>query len=284
LLARAEAATAGARQHAADDIADHLWLYLRYQGRTQPSVGFHRRQWGMLISRWLAEREVPTADGTVLSLDRRALRKTFFDGLAARHGGAIALIAGINQDARTTSEYYLGQNGETPLLSAIIEETQRQQTQRARGTIACALVLDSDEMSALTANPEAAAALLKMTPTEAVELLDGEDYDVYAAKCKDFLHSPFGKPGSPCPAVAWDCMRCELAVIPPSKLPNLLAVLDHFDHKRASLTVGQWEARYGVVSRIIRHDILPRFSDDVVAAARAKAEAAHLYIPPEETG
>ena len=64
----------------------------------------------------------------------------------------------------------------------------------------------------------------------------------------------------------------------PTKLPNLLKLLDHIDGQARALTVEQWRARYAAARAVIAERILPQFSDGVIHAARAETEQARL--PP----
>ena len=70
--------------------------------------------------------------------------------------------------------------------------------------------------------------------------------------------------------------------ITPSKLPNLLALSDHIDAAYAKMQTQKWRARYASTRRVITTEIMPRFSDQVIAAAREKVSAEQLYLPPEE--
>jgi hypothetical protein len=66
--------------------------------------------------------------------------------------------------------------------------------------------------------------------------------------------------------------------VTPTKLPNLLKLLDHIDGQTAALTVEQWRARYAAARAVIAERILPQFSDEVIQAARTQMDEARL--PP----
>jgi hypothetical protein len=66
----------------------------------------------------------------------------------------------------------------------------------------------------------------------------------------------------------------------PTKLPNLLKLLDHIDGQARALTVEQWRGRYAAARAVIAERILPRFSDEVIQAARARIDEARL--PPTQ--
>ena len=123
-----------------------------------------------------------------------------------------------------------------------------------------------------------------MTRDAAGELMAGER-DVFAAACKDFHNSPFGEVGSPCPAPAWSCLFCPLAVFTPSKVPNLLRLRAHLDRQWASLPAGEWMSLYGAAHLRLERDILAGFGAAVVEAAQAVVDAdgdSGLYVRPEE--
>ena len=84
------------------------------------------------------------------------------------------------------------------------------------------------------------------------------------------------------PGSGFDLPFCPLAVITPSKLPNILALLDHIDAAYENMTTVEWQKRYAGTRRNIVEHILPQFNDEVVEAARDKATLAGLYLKPEE--
>jgi len=131
---------------------------------------------------------------------------------------------------------------------------------------------------ALRVAPEQAA--LPISADTINPLLDGEQ-DVWLAACAGFRSSPFAEAGSPCSQPFWGCLHCPNAVITARKLPAIIAFQAFVEGQRQSLPGPDWLAKFGQVHARITHQILPAFSDAVVAEARLRAADEHLYLPPE---
>jgi hypothetical protein len=103
------------------------------------------------------------------------------------------------------------------------------------------------------------------------------------ASCGGFHASPFGASGEPCPTPFWGCLECANAVITARKLPALIAFDTFMTGQRAAMDADTWAARFGRPHRRIVEQILPAFPPQIVAEARAAAEAESglLYLPPE---
>lgn len=67
------------------------------------------------------------------------------------------------------------------------------------------------------------------------------------------------------------------------KLPAILAFLTFVEAEREGLTASDWRAKFGHVHARITSQVLPAFSETVVAEARATLSMAPppLYLPPE---
>jgi hypothetical protein len=111
-------------------------------------------------------------------------------------------------------------------------------------------------------------------------LLDGEQ-DVWLAACAGFHDSPFGEAGSPCPQPFWGCLECRNAVITTRKLPAILAFLSFIEDERAGLSATDWSIKFGRAYARITRQVLPAFSEAVIAEARSSIDAQTLYLPPE---
>lgn len=109
------------------------------------------------------------------------------------------------------------------------------------------------------------------------------DQDVWLARCSGFYDSPFSKPGAPCAHPFWGCLECRNAVITERKLPAILGFLDFILTQRALLGAQDWVAKFGHAHERITRQILPAFSDGVIAGARAAlgADPQMTYLPPE---
>jgi hypothetical protein len=234
------------------------------------------------VRRFVTDHDLLDEDGQPLRIDIRALRKTFLARLNKRFQGAVSLTAGVNQSAQVAADHYLAIGEETPAIRQAIEDTQWSLVQRAK-RVYQATVLSEVELDSLKGDSGSAAARFGIEADRAKSLLTSETDDVFIAKCKDFKHSPFGKPGEPCPAAVWECLFCPLAIITPSKLPAILALLDHIQARFEEMLSADWQARYGDTYTAITQQIIPQFSDTVVAAARAAVGSAPLYFRPEES-
>lgn len=100
----------------------------------------------------------------------------------------------------------------------------------------------------------------------AKSIITGED-DVWLVACAGFLTSPLGKVGEPCPDVFLGCLGCQNAVFVRRKLPNILRYYGFIVDRRRFMPRGEWEERYGRNFAIIRHEILPQFSEGDIAWA-----------------
>jgi hypothetical protein len=112
------------------------------------------------------------------------------------------------------------------------------------------------------------------------KLLDG-DQDVWLAACSGFHNSPFAQTGSPCSQPFWGCLECRNAVITARKLPAILAFLGFIEDERAGLSAFDWSIKFGRAHARITQQILPAFSEDLIALARSEAAREALYLPPE---
>jgi hypothetical protein len=229
--------------------------------------------------RWLDSSGLSTPDAP-FDLDGRRLRKTFYRRLDERFGGAIPSVAGINQSERVAAERYLSVTQSTEFLEDVVEdayaEALRQVQSAPRPT-----VLTAGDLERFSVDQAQAAAELAVAEAETGPLLTGRR-DVFACACKDFYNSPYGEPGSACPAPVWTCLFCPMAVITPAKLPTLLRLCDHIDAQRRQMPADEWTRVYGATWHQLGANILPRYPEAVIQAARVKADAAPLYLPPHE--
>jgi hypothetical protein len=113
-------------------------------------------------------------------------------------------------------------------------------------------------------------------------LLSGKQ-DVWLASCAGFTKSPFAAEGDPCPEPFWGCLECRNAIITARKLPAIIAFLEFIVARRTEMAEADWWLKFGRAWSRITQQILPAFSDAVVANAREKAKALEHapYLPPE---
>src|SRR3546814_15725816 len=73
------------------------------------------------------------------------------------------------------------------------------------------------------------------------------------------------------------CLACPNAVITARKLPAILAFLVVVEEQRLSLPATDWAAKFGRVHARITAQVVPAFSDAVIAdARRQKIGRAHV--------
>ncbi len=270
LLRRAVAATARARRIAAPEVGKRLWLYSPYGGR-QP---IRALEWSVRVAEWVASVELRGDDGELLALDRRQLRKTHSQRLNVRYRGALERVAGANQSAHIAARHYVNSDPDNPVLIKTIVDAQTALLGRARAT-----VLTEPRVAELAGSPASAVDSLQVSERTARALLGSEELDVFLAKCKDFYNSPFGSPGVACPAAAWDCLFCPLALITPSKAPALLALKGRLERLRETMPLDRWHQVYGPAHRVIGEEILPQFSAGTLERAEALADGEVLHLP-----
>ncbi|HEV2368561.1 MAG TPA: hypothetical protein VGR90_01720 [Acidimicrobiales bacterium] len=277
IFERAVAITAGLRRHASPGDQGFVWIALH---TTQLGINRVRRPSSPVVEAWLASTGL-SSPGTPFDLKGRRLRKTFYRRLDERFGGAIPSVAGINQSEAVAAEHYLSVTQPTEFLEGVVEAAYAEALRKAERAPR-PVVLTGEDVAALLVDDARAASELGVPEAEARPLLSGER-DVFAAACRDFYHSPYGAPGQPCPAAVWSCLFCPLAVITPAKLPTLLRLADHVDAARGEMPADEWTRIYGAVWHQLSANIFPRYPEAVIQAARVKADAAPLYLPPAET-
>ena len=270
LLRRAVAATARARGVATRELGRHLWLYSPYGGR-QP---IRALEWKLRTREWIVSVDLRGDDGELLAVDRRQLRKTHSQRLNARYRGALELVAGANQSTRVAAKHYVDSDPDNPVLIRTIVDAQNALLGRARAT-----VLTEPRVAELAGSPASAAVTLAVSEDTARTLIASEELDVFLAKCKDFHNSPFGSPGVACPAAAWECLFCPLAVITPSKAPALIALRRRLERLRDTMALDRWHQLYGPAHRVIGEEILPQFSAATLERAEALADGEVLHLP-----
>jgi hypothetical protein len=280
LIRRVVVLTAVARRHALSGHERSLWVGY---AKARPTVGRglevrSRARWREVILQFGGLHDLRDDNGRPIALDLRRLRKTYYARLDRHYQGAVNIISGPNQTAQVAADNYLSTTTPNEVIERTVENAQAALLRAAE--VSRPVVLSAAEVRVLTDDPVRAADYLGTTADTVVRLLGTEREDVFAAKCKDFHHPPDGPSGLPCQAAAWMCLSCENAVVTETKLPNLLRLLDWMDGQRG-LSTEEWYARFGAAYRQVRESILPRFSDDVIAAARAIADGQSFYVPPE---
>lgn len=264
LIRRLIDVTAAARQRLPSDC---LWVY-HNAGGLRAGI----RIPAQLIASWVRRHGIVDDDGAPLRLLLSRLRKTHKALWYTKTGGHMTRFA-VGHSREVAARHY----ADLPSLRHLHEETV---ADAFRAVVAAALptVLSSTAEQALREAPEQAASLI--SPDMVGPLLDGE-HDVWLAACAGFYSSPFTEAGLPCAHPFWGCLDCPNAVITRRKLPAILAFQAFVEGKRQSLMASDWAAMFGRAHARITEQILPVFSDAVIADARQEMGDALLYLPPE---
>lgn len=278
LFDRVLAVTERTRRYTAPAASGRLWLGVETSGEYAFSGYMRPRAWNKQVRQFIADHDLRDDNGLPLRLDRRALRKVHYAKADKAFAGMVNVIAGPNQSPQVAGDHYLAAVTSTETVERVIEAAQHDMLRKARSK---AMIVSTEQMAHLTDDRDRAGEVLGLDPGKAATLLTTEQEDVSTAKCKDFEDAPHGTTGEPCHAPDWQCLMCENAVITPSKLPNLLSLLDFVDSQHESMPALEWERHWGGVERILRLDVLPAYTDDEQARARSRATPIDLYVSPE---
>lgn len=249
--------------------SDCLWVYY-YTGRTQLRAGIAHPQ--EMVDRWVKSHNIIDDDGRPLYLTLSRLRKTHKALWYLKTEGHMARFA-VGHTPEIAARHYADLPSLRPLHEATVAD-------------ALSEVVAATEPNILTPDKESSwrdGSVVARIPVQADEvpaLLDGEQ-DVWLAACSGFHDSPFGETGSPCPQPLWGCLECRNAVITARKLPAILAFLDFIEGERAGLPAADWGIKFGRAYARITQQVLPAFSDTLIAQARIEIDAQTLYLPPE---
>ena len=267
LIRRLIDVTSTARKHLPGDC---LWTYHQDGGlRT-----------GILVSKyhfaaWVARHNIVDDDGKPLNLWLSWLRKTHKALWYTKTEGHMARFA-VGHSREVAARHYADIPSLRSLHEATVADAFREVVAATRS-----IVLAPAAEQALREAPEQAAPLM---PTDTVGPLRDGEQDVWRAACAGFYSSPYADTGSPCAQPFWGCLDCPNAVITARKLPVILAFLTFVEEQRRGLPASDWAAKFGHVHARITAQILPAFSEAVVANARRQIASERLYLPPEAHG
>ena len=219
------------------------------------------------LSNWIARHGIVDDQGHPLHLQLARLRKTHKALWYVKTGGHMARFA-VGHTTKIAARHY----ADIPSLRPLHEATIAEGLEDAIGMRSPATD-SSDSNDAVPADVVDAGK----DPAPAI------NHEVWLARCSDFYDSPFSKPGAPCGHSFWGCLDCRNAVITERKLPAILGFLNFILEQRKLLGAQDWEAKFGHVHERITRQILPYFSQEVMAVARQalKADPPKIYLPPE---
>jgi hypothetical protein len=267
LIRRLIELTAMARRHCP---SDNLWVYLR-RGRLRSGID----HWQEMTDVWTRRHAIVDDDGQPLRLLLSRLRKTHKALWYRKTEGHMARFA-VGHTVEVAARHYADIPSLRPLHEATVADAFEEVVAAARPPI----LLSPEQEADWRAMPEHADGIV--APDAVAPLLDG-DQDVWLASCAGFYASPHGRAGEPCPQPFWGCLDCGNAVITARKLPAILAFLAFIEAEREGLTASDWRAKFGHVHARITSQVLPAFSETVIAEARAALSLSPppFYLPPE---
>lgn len=267
LIRRLIEATAMARRHCP---SDSLWVYLRH-GRLRSGID----HWQEVTDVWTRRHAIVDDDGQPLRLRLSRLRKTHKALWYRKTEGHMARFA-VGHTVEVAARHYADIPSLRPLHEAAVADAFEEAVAAAQAPV----LLSPEQEADWRAAPEHADGIVG--PDAVAPLLDG-DQDVWLASCAGFYASPHGQPGEPCPQPFWGCLDCGNAVITARKLPAILAFLAFIEAEREGLAATDWHAKFGHVHARITRQVLPAFSEMVIAEARAtlSLSPSPLYLPPE---
>ncbi|KIX16329.1 hypothetical protein [Paracoccus sp. 228] len=241
------------------------------------SCGFHSvvRHPKLTLSQWITRHSIVDDEGRPLTLLLSRLRKTHKALWYLKTGGHMTRFA-VGHSIDVAAQHYADIPSLRPLHETTVVEALEDAI-RPAAKVMTAPVLIANESAA---DPQ------RSTPLhEDSHIAPTDIQDVWLASCSGFYKSPFSKSGAPCSHPFWGCLDCRNAVISERKLPAILGFLDFIVAQRTALGAADWAAKFGHVHARITRQVLPSFSAEVIAAARASlaSDPPQMYLPPETT-
>lgn len=249
----------------------HLWIYFT-EAAGGAVANFTDWRWGKHRRRFIERTGLTNDDGQPLPLDLRRLRTTWTERKGRDWHGAVTIDP--NRTPTVEGDHYLTRSADPEAMAETVEAAQQDLLRRAETV---ALILTDDELLA-DAVDGADVMSRRAAPTTT------DEWDMFAAACRNPYDSPFVAKGTFCTASVWSCLVCPLAVITPAKLPNLIRLEDYIRRRADDLPQGEWLSVYGAAWVQLTTRILPGYSTAALAEASAlvAAEAAALPVGPGE--
>jgi hypothetical protein len=236
------------------------------------------------LSAWAAGHGLLDDDGAPLQLDLNRLKTTVEVRTTRAVGGHLPSARRTNTMDVSFRDYLRGDPhvrdwAEQVMATALDDAEQTIRSWRPHvlttSVTATPVTATPDERTLGAPAMHRIAAGLGVDPGVLAEALAGRR-DTLATACLDIDHSPFNPgqsgPGR-CQASFLTCLRCPNALVTDRHLPGLLAVTDALAAALVTMTVEDWTARHGVTWLTITEQVLPRFTPEQQAAARATTAA-----------
>jgi hypothetical protein len=226
------------------------------------------------LSAWARRHGLVDDSDATLLLDLNRLKTTVEVRTTRAVGGHLPSARRTNTMDVSFRDYLRGDPhvrdwAEQVITTALVDAEQTVRTWRPRVWIAPAPVSGSPTVDRQDMGEVAAG--FGIDPGVLAEVLAGQR-DTVAAACLDIADSPFG-PGR-CQVSFLTCLRCPNAMVTDRHLPGLLTVLDALQTRLATMTVADWTAAYGLTWLTLTEAVLPRFTAEQQATARAALTAA----------
>lgn len=232
-----------------------------------------------LLPQWVARHDLRDEDGAPLDLQASRLRKNYKVEVTRATGGALGALTDDH-----TAVVHIGRYAKVKAAVKVHNKLAYEAMKGMRPTSVKSVVLTPEEERAALANPAALAARTRKPLPVIAHALVSNDVDVFFAKCTGFTESPFAPKGTPCPASpTGQCLDCDNALIPPSKLPVIIAFVNHLLKQRPLMSAEAWEATYGAAYTKIVFGILMTYPKKLLREARVLAESHHgelLFLGP----
>ena len=260
--------TAAARKH---KPSDSLWVYFHI-GKLRDRIQHYSEE---LLDNWVARHGVVDDAGQPLRLLLSRLRKTHKALWYAKTQGDMARFA-IGHTPEVAARHY----ADLPSLRHLHEQTVADGLNDALASALQPRIVTPEEEAIARRAP---STLHLPVPAAQVRSMLSGNQDVWLASCSGFHNSPFAAEGEPCSESFWGCLECRNAVITARKLPSIIAFLDFIVARRAEMAETDWWAKFGRPWSRITQQVLPAFSEAVIADAREKAKALEHqpYLPLE---
>ena len=259
--------TTAARTH---KPSESLWIYFNTGQLTdrilQPQI---------MIDQWTDRHRIVDDSGQPLRLLLSRLRKTHKALWYTKTQGELGRFA-VGHTPEVAARHY----ADLPSLRHLHEQAVADGLNDAlMSALEPRILTPQDEVNAR----RAPATLQLSVPVAEVRRVLSGNQDVWLASCAGFHKSPFSAEGEPCSEPFWGCLECRNAVITARKLPAIIAFLDFIVARRTEMAEADWWPKFGRAWSRITQQVLPAFSEIVVADAREKAELLEHqpYLPLE---
>lgn len=237
-------------QHAPKQFKDRVFLRFAPAGVSAMEVVPVRSAYlYAMLETFVRRHRLLDDDGRALALSIARLRPTFAMAILTRTGDLVAVQRALNHaSVMTTARHYADVRPDNDRDHSLVVEGMVGWARReVRGK---ALI----------------AADARVPISNVQDLLSG-GYNTGIARCRN----PFRENDDVC-AKFFTCFRCQNMVVFEEDLWRLFSFYYRLLTERLKIPAHQWVKTYGPIIKRIDMDIAPQFADDLVRAAREKAQ------------